>query len=61
MGAAQIMLIAGKLLGTETEEFSPALYFRAFCEMQRVLYVDAKVANRALDFGMAKQDLRFLF
>ncbi|BAE52453.1 hypothetical protein amb3649 [Paramagnetospirillum magneticum AMB-1] len=46
-----------EFLGTEAEEFSPVLYFGTFGKMQRVLYVDAKVADRALDFGVAKQDL----
>lgn len=46
-----------ELLGTETEEFFPALYFSVFQEMQRVFYVDAKVPDRALDFGVAKQTL----
>lgn len=33
------------------------LHLRALSEGERVLYVDAKIANRALDFRVAEQDL----
>lgn len=49
--------LTAELLGTEAEEFSAELDFGAFSEMQRVFNVDAEVADRALDFGVAKQNL----
>lgn len=33
------------------------LYLRSFCEKERILHVDAKVADRALDLRVAEQDL----
>lgn len=45
------------LLGAETEGSFPGLDFGAFRKMKRVLYVDAKIADRAFDFGVAEQDL----
>jgi hypothetical protein len=33
------------------------LNFRALCEGERIFYVDAKIANRALNLRMAEQNL----
>ena len=33
------------------------LHLRALSEGERILYVDAQIANRALDFRVAEQDL----
>ena len=33
------------------------LHLRALSEDERILYVDAKVADRAFDFRVAEQDL----
>ena len=34
--------------------YEACLHFSAFSQLQRVLHVDAQIAHRAVDFGMAE-------
>jgi hypothetical protein len=54
MGAVLLMNSNKKLPDAEVEEL---LHLRALSEGERILDIDAEVADRALDLRMAKQNL----
>jgi hypothetical protein len=46
-----------ELLDAEVEEFRGSLHLRALSEGEGILYVDAEIANGALNLSMAEKDL----
>ena len=57
MGALRGTNRGTELLDAKAEELITSLHLRALSEGERVLYVDAQIANGALDLRVAKQDL----
>ena len=57
MGAVWLTDRGKELPDAEVEELVEMLHLRALSQRERILDIDAEVANRALDLRMAEQDL----